>query len=244
MAAVLACGERAVLSHRSAAALWGTADEHPRRVDVTLWDATNRKRPGVEIHSGTALTASDVTVRDGVPCTALPRTLLDLASLVDERALARALDRAETLRLFDLKAVGELLGRSRGMRGAGRLAHALDRYRDPDVTPSVAEERLLALIMRAGLPRPATNVWLPLPEGGGYRPDFLWREERLIVEVDGRTYHARRGAFTHDRKRDRRLALAGFHTVRYTASEVLKQPARVAAELAQLLARNADYGRI
>jgi very-short-patch-repair endonuclease len=74
-------------------------------------------------------------------------------------------------------------------------------------------------------------VWIPLPEGGGYRPDFLWPERRLIVEIDGRSYHARRAAFEHDRRRDRRLRLLGYETVRYAAREVSRSPAAVVAEV-------------
>jgi hypothetical protein len=103
------------------------------------------------------------------------------------------------------------------------------------VTRSDAEERFLALIERSGLPHPSANAWIPLEEGGGYSADFLWREARVIAEIDGRTYHAKREAFTDDRRRDRRLALAGFETRRFAASELVDDPDGVTAELQAFL---------
>jgi hypothetical protein len=236
MAGVLAAGSGAVLSHRSAAALWDLLADPGSSTSVTVPHATRRQRPGLEIHSGTSLTPADVTAIDGIPCTTLPRTLLDVAARIDRRALIRTIDRAEQLREFDLRQIDELLRRNRGRRGAAALSVALETWSEPEVTSSAAEEHFVSLIERFGLPTPEANRWIPLPDGGGYRPDFLWRQRKLIVEVDGRSYHARRAAFTHDRQRDRRLALAGFHTVRYAATEVMRQPKAVADELAQLLA--------
>lgn len=237
MAAILAMGDRAVLSHRSAAALWGLVDERGANVDVTLPDIKTRTRPGIALHSSTTLMADDVTTQDGIPCTALPRTLLDLAAVVDRHTLQRTIDRAEELRLFDLTAIQQLLARSRGQRGAHLLKTTLATHAGPTITRSEAEERFRAVIERHRLPLPEINAWIPLEEGSGYSPDFLWRAAHLIVEIDGRTHHARRAAFTHDRKRDRRLALAGFETRRYAASEIFETPDRVAREVHAFLTR-------
>jgi hypothetical protein len=114
MAAVLAMGEDAALSHRSAAALWRPMDDRHALTDVTVPHCKARSRPGIEIHSGTTLAANDLAIHGGIPCTALPRTLLDLAASVDRRTLDRAIGRAEELRIFDLTAIQELLGRSGG----------------------------------------------------------------------------------------------------------------------------------
>ncbi|MEX1142553.1 MAG: DUF559 domain-containing protein [Thermoleophilaceae bacterium] len=236
MAAVLAVGSGAVFSHRSAAALWGVGRETGPPVDVTVRGGTTRTRPGIRIHSSGALSAIDLGAEAGIPCTALPRTLLDLATVVDRRSLARAVDRAEELRVFDRQAIDELLARSHGLRGTAALAAVLAEYRRPTITRSEAEERFLALVRQAGLSEPRVNAWLAGPEGGGYRPDFLWTEARLIVEIDGREHHARRRAFEHDRRRDRRLALAGFETRRYAASELMREPERVIAEVRAFLA--------
>jgi very-short-patch-repair endonuclease len=237
LAAVLAVGGQAVLSHRSAAALWGLAEDHRATVDVTVPHGRTRSRPGIEIHRGEALIVEDVTVQDGIPCTALPRTLLNLAATVDRRTLRRTIDRAEELRLFDLTAIQGLLARSRHRRGAHRLKAALANHVGPTFTRSEAEERFLAVIGDHHLPHPEINAWIPLDEGSGYSPDFLWRDACLIVEIDGRAHHARRVAFEHDRKRDRRLALAGFETRRYAASEVFETPDRVAREVHAFLTR-------
>jgi len=187
------------------------------------------------MHSGTSLARDDLTVVNGISCTAVPRTLLDLATQVEPRSLKRSIDRAEELRRFDLTALDELLARSRGRRGVQAIATILADYTGPTGTRSDAEDRLLEIVEDAHLPAPAVNTWIPLPEGGGYSPDFLWRAERLIVEVDSRTYHARSRAFRHDRKRDRRLALLGFETRRYAASEVFSEPRRVGDELRAFL---------
>ena len=234
MAAILACGERAVISHRSAGALHGLVGEG-LAVDVTAPRGARRGRAGIAMH-GRTLPPDDVTLGDGVPCTAPMRTLLDLAGTIDAGALNRAIARSEELRIFDLAAVEQLLARTRHLPGRAALASAVANFDAPSAaTRSPAEKRFLVAIRRARLPQPSVNVWIPLPEGGGYRPDFLWRERWLIVEIDGRSYHARRAAFEHDRRRDRRLRLLGYETVRYAAREVSRSPAAVVAELACFL---------
>jgi very-short-patch-repair endonuclease len=236
MAAVLACGPGAALSHRSAAALWGLHRDRDA-IDVTVPQGQRRVRPGLVAHRST-LPAADVTAHQGIPCTTLARTLVDLAGVVDRGQLVRAVDLAEELRLFDLRAIRAQLDAMRGRRGAGRLAALLAAYDGPDRTRSPAERVLLHLIAAADIPTPEVNAWIPLPEGGGYEPDLLWRDQRLIVEVDGRTHHARRAAFEHDRQRDRRLARLGFETRRYAAREVTTAPGQVVAELAFFLKTN------
>lgn len=235
-AALLAIGGSAALSHRSAAALWGLRDDNRAVIDVTVVGRrTRRAHPGLAIHSGTSVASRDITACDGIVCTTVARTLLDIATTIDRRGLERMIDRAEELRLFDLNEVTNVLERNRRRRGAARLTTTLAAYAGPSLTRSEVEERFLLLVRRGGLPQPEVNTWIPLP-GGGYRPDFLWRSRRLIVEVDGRAYHARRRAFEHDRVRDRQLALAGFETRRYAASEVLRQPRTVAREVRAFLA--------
>lgn len=236
MAAVLTAAPGAVLSHRSAAALWGLVDAADGAVDVTVPRATGRVLGAVRVHSAATLQVTDITACDGVPCTAVPRTLLDLAATVDRRTLERAVDRAEELRVFNLRAIEDVLARNRGGRGTGALGSLLADYSAPADTRSQAEERFLALAKEAGLPPPKVNEWLALPDGGGYRPDFLWPAARLIVEVDGRRHHARHRAFEHDRRRDRRLALAGFETRRYAATEITRDAERVIREVRAFLA--------
>ena len=241
MAAVLACGADAVLSHRSAAALWGLCPE-PSAVDVAVARGQSRTRGDIVAHRSSLL-AADVTTRQHIPCTTVPRTLVDLAALVDQRRLERAIDRAEELRIFDLQSVHAQLSQMIGQRGVGRLTTVLGSFDGPDATRSEAERRFLTLIRHERLPTPEINAWIPLPEGGGYRPDFLWRERRLIVEVDGRTHHARRAAFEHDRRRDRRLARLGYETRRYAAREIQMSPREVASEVAIFLSDATPAGR-
>jgi very-short-patch-repair endonuclease len=166
----------------------------------------------------------------------LARTLLDLATVVDRPVLARAVDRAEELRAFDLVAVEEVLERCHGRQGTGALRETLVDHVGPTITRSDAEDQFLEILEEAGLARPKVNYWLPLDGGSGYRPDFLWPDERLIVEVDSRTHHSTRRAFAHDRRRDRRLALAGYQTYRYAARDLFDRPDAVAAEIQRLLA--------
>jgi hypothetical protein len=236
MAAVLACGARALLSHRSAAALWGFG-EAGAQVDVSAPGRAGRSRSGIDAHRADKLDSDDLTVRDGIPCTTPARTLLDLAAVVDARTLERAVDRAEELRAFDLDALHELLQRHPRRRGRRALAKVLAEYAAPTGTRSVAEERVLALIATAGLPRPRVNAWIALDGNTGYEADLLWPRARLIVEVDSRSHHARRRAFAHDRERDRRLALAGYETRRYAVNELQSRPERVIGELRQFLSR-------
>lgn len=235
MGAVRAAGTGALLSHRSAAALWGFRPDARARVDVTVRGSTGRARAGIDVHSGALIETQDVAAIDGIPCTSLARTLLDLATAVNRSALARAIDRAEELRAFDLAAVEDILERCRGRQGAGSLRAVLRDYAGPVVTRSGGEDRFLEIVEQAGLRQPRINCWIPLDGGSGYRPDFLWPEARLIVEVDGRTHHATRRAFAHDRRRDRRLALAGYRTIRYAARDLFDRPDAVEAELRALL---------
>jgi Transcriptional regulator, AbiEi antitoxin/Protein of unknown function (DUF559) len=234
--ALLAVGDGALLSHRSAAALWDICDDDPTAVHVTLPRRAFRAPPGIAVHSRTSLRQHDASERSGIRCTALASTLVDLAGQVDRRTLERAVDRAEMLRIFDLAAVDHAIECARGRRGVGQLKAVLAAYVEPSLTRNDAEELMLAIAGRACVAVPEVNVWIPLDAGRGYRPDFLWRDVRLIVEVDGRSYHARRAAFEHDRLRDRRLALAGYTTHRFAASELLRHPQRVARELRALIA--------
>ena len=180
---------------------------------------------------------ADVMVVDGIPCTSLARTLLDLAEVVDRRGLERAIDRAEVLRLLDMLAVNDVIARANGRRGVALLRSVLGEH-DPGstITDSDLEELLLAICRTAGLPTPEVNVWVPVP-GEQFKVDFLWRRKRLVVETDGRDVHTTRRAFERDRERDQRLMLAGWRVVRFTWRQLTREPERVAATLRALLAQ-------
>ena len=238
MAAVLACGDGAVLSHRSAAALWGLRADNRAVIDVTVPRRGGRERRGIDVHHSSTLIEPDTTDVDGIPCTSLARTPLDLAEVVDRRGVERAIDRAEMLRLFDMRAVDDVLARASGRRGASLLRSVLaEHHAGSTLTESEIEELLLAICRTAGLPSPEVNAWVALDDGGGFRPDVLWREQRLIVETDGRDVHSTRQAFERDRKRDQRLMLAGWRVVRFTWRQITREPRRVAEMLRALLAQ-------
>ena len=211
MAAVLCAGPAAVLSHRSAAALWGLTKPSTHPPEVTA--GAERQRPGLRTHVA-SLTADDRTTHDAIPVTSLARTLLDLAA-VAPGLLERALEEAERLGLFDLRAVDELMSRSAGRRGVARLRAALAGFREPVALESELERRFLRLVRRADLPGPAFRAFV-----AGYEVDAVWWEERLVVELDGYKFHRTRAAWERDRIRDDDLGLAGFKVVRLTWSRL------------------------
>jgi hypothetical protein len=236
MAAVLACGPGAAVSHRSAAALHGLLPDARAVTDVMLPVRPGRPQKGIRTHSSVTLVAADFTVVDGIPCTSVARTLVDLGDCEPRRMVERGVDQAEVLGLFDLTAVEDALERAGPRRGAGMLRRVLTAYSTPAITASELEERMLALVDKVGLPRPAVNVWITLKDGPALRVDFLWRRESLIVETEGRAFHTSRRAFEADRLRDQRLALAGFTVVPFTWRQVVEQPHAVASKLEALLA--------
>ena len=175
---------------------------------------------------------------DAIPCTTLARTLLDLAEDATRREVERAIDRAEQLRLLDVTAIDDVLARANGRRGAALLRTILDEHRAAStLTRNDLEEAFLRIARDAGTPPDAVNAWIPYPAGGGAEADFLWRAQRLIVEVDGREVHTTRRAFESDRRRDQRLMLLGWRVVRFTWRQVMFAPAEVANTLRGLLLR-------
>jgi hypothetical protein len=234
MAAVLAYGRDAVLSHRSAAALHGIRRDNRPKSDVTVPGRSTRSRSRIDVHASTTLTDADVTTIDAIPCTSLARTLLDLAEVVDRRGVERAINQAEVLRIFDLRAVEKALSRAAGRRGAGVLESVLAEYGGPTLTEKELEERFLALCRAAGVQQPEVNAWITLDDGIAYKIDFLWRRECLAVETDGWGSHGTRQAFESDRRRGRLLSLAGWTVVRFTWRDVEREPDEVTSTLARL----------
>ena len=237
MAAVLACGPKAVLSHRSAAALHGIRRDSRVKTDVTVPSSSARSRPTIDVHTSLTLNAADITTVDAIRCTTVARTLVDLGDVVSRRAVERAVDQAEVLRVFDGRAVNDALARAGRRKGAGTLRAVLESYEEPTLTEKGIEERFLALCRKATLPSPAVNAWITPIDGVAYKADFLWRPEKLIAETDGRDVHTTRKAFEHDRLRDQRLTLAGYTVVRFTWRQVATDPGSIAEALRSLLAR-------
>jgi hypothetical protein len=236
MAAVLACGRAAVLSHRSAAAHHGLLEDHRKWPEVTVKGRARRPRRGIRVHSSNTLAAPDVTTVDGIPSTSVARTLVDLGDSEPSRLVERATDQAEVLGVFDLIAIGEALERAGPRRGPGVLKAILAELGQPTLTDRELEELMLELTRTAGLRQPEVNAWIT-DDGWAYKADFLWRAERLVVETDGRAFHSSRRAFEHDRLRDQRLILAGYTVVRFTWRQLVREPERVQTVVRNLLAR-------
>lgn len=239
-AAVLACtGSRhaAALSHRSAADLHGLRECHRRTVEVIVPGRATHRHPGIQVHRSVNLAELDVTTIDGVRVTTVARTLLDLAAVVPTRAVERALDRAEQLGVFSLPELLEQLTRNPMHPGARRLRAALGRYElGSAVTDSELEERFLALCRGYELPTPEFHGAIDPTDGGLLlRPDAVWREPRLAVEVDGERFHRTRRAFHEDRMRDQRLVAAGWRVIRTTWKQLSERPHELAAILRRLL---------
>jgi very-short-patch-repair endonuclease len=218
VAAVLAVGHDAAVSHRSAAGLWELLPPTDGLVEVTVTRGHPRHRPGIRIHRTRSLQHS---LNVGVRVTTPLRTLLDLAATSDARDLERAVEEAQ---------VQKLVTRAELERHGSRFAAALKH--EPSLTRSEAEWRLLALIRAARLPAPRTNARV-----GAFEVDFLWPEHRLVVEVDGFAFHSTRAAFERDRARDRALQAAGYTVLRVTWRQLVEEPEAVVAALAAALVR-------
>jgi hypothetical protein len=229
LAAVLASGAGAMLSHESAAWLWGLITWWPGNLEATV-PTRGHAKADVGIHHSTILRDADRAVVEGVPVTAVARTLLDLAARRSSRRLTGAIDRTERFDLLDLSQIDELLGRSGRHRGKRRLEKALEIYRDPVVSRARSELLFLDLVTKAGLPRPAINTFV-----AGHEIDAYWERERFAVEVDGWDSHRTRRAFEADPVRLEDLKLAGIDSIRVTARRIEREPESVAASLGRLL---------
>lgn len=232
MAAVLAYGPGALLSHRCAAALWGILEGWPATVDISV-PRELVSREGIRVHQAW-IAADERTVKAGIPVTTVARTLLDLAAVLQFHELNRALERAEALRLADSTPLVALITRYRGRRGTANLKAAMKEGLRPAVTKSELERRFLTFLEKAGLPRPQTNVWLQIA-GEWIEVDCVWPEQRVIVELDSRAYHRTTAAFERDRKRDRRAHAAGWTTVRITDRALREEPQSLDADFRALL---------
>ena len=237
MAAVLACGPGAVLSHRSAAALHGLRPSGGVRIDVTVPTSSHRHHPGIALHRSTTLRPSDTTRENNIPCTTVARTQLDLAEVIGQRRVERALDQAEALEVFDLRALDDQLELNPTRPGAARLRHVLgEHYAGSTPTWSEFEERFLAFARTAGLPQPEVNFWIVLPDGEpAIRADFAWPAQRVVVETDGRDTHDTRQAFERDRRKDLRLARANWRPMRVTWLRLKAEPALIEGTARALL---------
>jgi hypothetical protein len=237
MAAVLACGPGAVLSHRSAAALLELRDWGGTKIDVTVPRRSRRKHAGIKVHCSTSLTDQDVTEVNNIPCTTTARTLFDLGDVVTQRQLERSFDQAEISERLDLTAINDQLARNPTRPGAKAVRRVLtEHYIGRTPTWSENEEALLAITRELGIPDPDTNQFIVLDDGGPpIRVDFVWREDRVIVEADSKKWHTSRQRLEQDRLRDQRLTAAGWKIIRTTWRQMTQRPHELRPLLLKLL---------
>jgi very-short-patch-repair endonuclease len=233
MAAVLACGPEAVLSHVSAAALWKMVPDQvdSERVDVTIREKDRGRRPGIRVHR-CCIEQDEITHVEDIPMTNAARTLLDLAGQFPARDLEQALARAERQNVIARPELLTLLVRYPGRPGAPALRAMLEIDGSAALTRSTAEERFLAIVRKAQLPMPESNVKL-----GEHEVDFYWRRERVVVEVDGFAFHSSQRMFENDRRRDAGLTARGLRIMRVTWRQIVDEPEVVLVRVAQTLLR-------
>ena len=236
LAAVMAAGAGAALSHLDAAALWRIYDGLGPRIHVTTATRSGQEIPGLLIHRARRLHPDDVTTKDGIPVTTVARTLVDLAGELPEERHRRAIREANFQGLLDPTALSAAVDRARGRHELRALRKGANT--DRGVVRSELEHRFLELVRDAGLPAPETNVRVATKRRV-YEVDCLWRSAGVVVELDGRAAHARAEAFERDRERDASLTGIGLRPLRYTWRRVTDDGDEVAAELRDVLAASA-----
>jgi very-short-patch-repair endonuclease len=234
MAGVLACGHESVLSHRSAAALWGIRSSAGEVVHVTLRHKSRTSRL-IRRHFA-PLPADEMTVHEGIPVTTVPRTVLDLASTSSIDEVEVAIRQVEFLRLYDDLSLLDLIERYPGRRGVARVQTALACVEAlPTGRPrSPLETKFLPFLRRYRLPRPRLNDWIVLGEKR-YQVDCHWAGTGQVVELDSWQAHGTRTAHREDRARDRILRVAGYAVTRITWAQLDDEPEAIATDLRRLL---------
>jgi hypothetical protein len=242
IAAVLACGPRAALSHRSAAHLHGLRPTGRARIDILVPRADVRRYDGIEVHRSTAMTAADVTVVDAIPVTTVARMMLDLAAVVEPRAVEKVVGEAVVRDLFDLRAVTAQLRRNPRHPGAGTLRAAIGPDR-AGLTDSELEELFVSIWWPTGLPRPLTRFHVDPGDGGPLiRADFAWPQARFDLETDGDRYHSDPRRRRRDYRRDQRLKRARWDVLRVSDDQLDADPDGVVAVVWELLRRRLPPG--
>jgi very-short-patch-repair endonuclease len=238
LAAALACGPGAVVSHRSAAALWGLiAADETAPIDVSVL-RTGRCRPCIRVHRVRALDPVDRTRLARTPITTAPRTLIDLAAVANPHELGQAVARAEREGLIDRAKLFARASGCHGRRGIATLRAILDSAAELPFVRSEAEARFLRLLRDAGLPTPRTNNRVH-----GFELDCYWPDHATAVEVDGYRYHRTRDSFEHDRRRTAILAARGIRVIPVTWRQIVEEPVATAVRIAQALLHAAAYDR-
>jgi very-short-patch-repair endonuclease len=225
MAAVLACGDGAMLSHRSAAALWGIGTEIGGAIDVSVRRRAGLRRPGIRVRARRALSEADISSRDGIRLTGVVRTLIDIATELSSVAVERAVNEADKLDLVDPETLRSALEDHSGARGVRLLRTVLDA-RTFRLSDSDLEIAFRPIAAKAQLPNPLTKQIV-----NGFEIDFFFPELALVVETDGLRYHRTPSAQAKDARRDRAHLLARMTPLRFTHYEVKYESAKVRREL-------------
>jgi very-short-patch-repair endonuclease len=233
LAALLAVGEGAFLSHRSAAFFWGMRKTAPAPIEVSVIGRSCSSRDGIRVHRIKAIDRRDLVRKDGLWVSSPSRTVLEVAAVAPDE-LVDVVEEGLAGRRVNSPQLEAVLARNRPCRGAARLAALLGDENAMEITRSDAERAFRKLIRDSGLPRPEANV-----KFGPYVPDFMWRRERLIVEIDSPTFHAGPRAFQNDRDKDLFYRDARFDVLRFTREHVVHRGPMVLARVAQELARRA-----
>ena len=228
LAAVKACGSSAVLSHFSAAGLWGFMRWEDRHPEVTVVGTAPRTHPGLRIHRTTTLDRDDTTRHRGISVTSPARTLLDLAATLDPSGLRSATRRAQSLYRVNVRQLVDVLARHRRRRGSARLARIVAT--GPAPTRSELEDAVLDLILRGGLAHPQVNEALRR-SGRRVVPDFRWPERRLVVEADGAAWHDNQLAREDDAERQALLEAHGERVLRVTWDQAIARPGQTLARI-------------
>lgn len=231
MAAVLACGDGAVLSHSSAAALWRIGFEQRSVVELSLPSQSHREAPGLQIHRRPSLGPRDTTVEFGIPVTTPVQTLADLSLRLDRRGIEGAINEADKYNLVHPPELRRALDERTGEPGVATLRHILDR-RTFRLTKEELERRFLPLAAKAGLPVPLTGQIV-----NEFEVDFYWPDLGLVVETDGLRYHRTPAEQARDRLRDQAHTAAGLTQLRFTHEQVRYEPEYVVRILAQTASR-------
>jgi very-short-patch-repair endonuclease len=241
-AATLVCGSGTVVSHRSAAFLLGLLDRAPVVVDVIAPDSRGRKVDGIRVHLVRVPERSEAGTVAGIPCTSPARTIVDLAGIVSDRTLRSVIERAAAKRILDIGAV-ETASRP-GIRGAKALRTLTDQWRKAaplarrSRLKSPLEAKVLPLLAQRNLPTPGANVPVRLADGTTIEVDFLWAEQRFVLEADSRDFHGTEVAFERDRWRDRELMRIGFSSLRVTSLQAESEPEAIAETISIRLRAN------
>jgi len=232
MGAVLACGNDAVLSHSSAAALWRIGHEQRGLVEISVPSSSRRRRPGIQIHRRPSLNLQrDLTREYGIPVTTPIQTLIDMSLRLDRQGVERMINEADKYNLTHPPQLREALDARSGEPGVAKLRFILDR-RTFRLTKEELERRFLPLVRNAGLPTPLTGQFV-----NEFEVDFYWPDLGLVVETDGLRYHRTPSEQARDRLRDQTHTASGLTPLRFTHEQVRYEPEHVLRVLAQTASR-------